>query len=141
MKLHRYLATWFACDQGGSSYPKYKEGQSYPVTDETTLHVSQGVAVEIEVDTTPERAASLAEKARAAAERAAAAAVAAQQLAEAAIVAQQVAEAQASREATEAKRLEDERAGQLSIEGTDQAPAGDTPALAPSGAETDPAST
>lgn len=48
-KVLRYSQTWFDCDGGGNSYPKFEAGQSYPLHDDAERHVAAGIAEVIEV--------------------------------------------------------------------------------------------
>lgn len=101
-RLARYLADFFA-----SGEIKYAAGQHYPLSEEVERHIAQGIAEEIKVDLTAEKAQKLAEKARLAADKAAAAAATAQALAEAA----QEAEILAADAAAALSVAQDEQAG------------------------------
>jgi hypothetical protein len=95
MKMHRYVANWWDTDLGGSARVKFASGKVYAVTEETTRHVAQGHAEEVEVSEDVDTAAKKADRARAAADRAVAAAEEARMAAE---------------DAAEAQRIEDEAA-------------------------------
>lgn len=90
MKLIKYLESWF--DSGEC---KYAAGSFYPVTDETKLHASRGVAEEVDAPEDVEKAEAIAGKAAEKADAAAAAANAAAALANAAAAAQQMGQAPA----------------------------------------------
>ena len=48
-KVLRYSQTCFDCDAGGTSYPKYEAGQSYPLHEDADRHIATGIAEVIEV--------------------------------------------------------------------------------------------
>ena len=49
MQKHLYLTNFFDVNPGGNSFAKYVAGQSYEITEETTRHVVQGFAQEVDV--------------------------------------------------------------------------------------------
>lgn len=86
MKVIRYLATWF--DAGA---PLFQGGKFYPVTDESTRHVAQGIAEEVDAADDVLKAQEKADKAEARADDAAVAAQSARAAAEAAEAAAELA--------------------------------------------------
>jgi hypothetical protein len=87
MQLIRYLVTWFHVTPAGHSEAKFEAGKHYPVTDETKLHVAQGIAEVVDAPDDAEKAAAAAESAEARAAKAAEAAEAARAAADAATAA------------------------------------------------------
>lgn len=88
MKLIKYLASWFVTDGAGNSTAKFEAGKFYPVSDESSSHVLQGVAEEVDAPEDYEKALAAAEKAEAKADDAEAKAAEAKAAAEAAAAAQ-----------------------------------------------------
>lgn len=101
MKMHRYLVDWYATNSGGSSFVQHAKGQSYEITEDSTRHVAQGFAEEIDVELSAEDAALAAEKAAAKAAKANEAAAEAQALAEAAAQAQAITDQAAADQAAQ----------------------------------------
>lgn len=90
-KVLRYSQTWFDCDAGGNSYPKYAAGQCYPLHEDADRHITAGIAEAIDVRIDGADAADKAEKAQAKADAAVAAAGQAQDLANLALAAEEIA--------------------------------------------------
>lgn len=88
MKLIKYLASWFATDSTGNSVAKFEAGKFYPVTAESSSHVLQGVAEEVDAPEDYEKAIAAADKAAAKVDDAEAKAAEARAAAEAAAAAQ-----------------------------------------------------
>jgi small subunit ribosomal protein S16 len=94
MKVIRYLLTWFEVGTSGQSEAKYVAGTCYPVTEETSRHVLQGVAEEVDAPDDVEKAEAAADKAEAKADAATATAESARDAAEVAAAAAQIAAAE-----------------------------------------------
>ena len=48
-KVLRYSQTYFDCDAGGTSSPKFEAGQCYPLHEDADRHIAIGIAEVIEV--------------------------------------------------------------------------------------------
>ena len=48
-KLLRYSQTYFDCDAGGTSSPKFEAGQCYPLHEDADRHIAIGIAEVIDV--------------------------------------------------------------------------------------------
>lgn len=88
MKIIRYKLDWFETDGVGNSRAKFEAGKFYPVTDESSSHVVQGAAEEVDAPEDYEKAIAAADKAEAKLDDAEAKAVEARATAEAAAAAQ-----------------------------------------------------
>ena len=64
-KVLRYSQTYFDCDAGGTSSPKFEAGQCYPLHEDADRHIAIGIAEVIEVRNGAKDADDKAEKAQA----------------------------------------------------------------------------